>query len=427
MLDIKYIRENLEKVKKAARDKNRRVELDRLLELDTQRRSLIQKIEEKRKIRNQESKINLSTQAGNQEFKKREEGKKLKEEIRKLEEELRIVEEEYHKLMLLVPNVPDESVPVGKDEKGNQEIKRWGEIPRFSFRSLDHITLAKNLDLVDFERGVKVAGSRSYFLKNEGALLELAVLIYTFQKLVKKGYTPLIAPSLIKEFCLLGCGQLPWGKDDVYYLEKDDLYLSGTAEQPVTSYFANEILKEKDLPKKFVAFSPCFRREAGSYGKDVKGLYRLHQFNKVEQVIITTNDYHNSLKLHQELLHNAEEVLQDLKLPYRVVLMCTGEMGEPQVKKYDLETWMPSRNAYGETMSNSFMGDFQSRRLNIRYRTKDGMIKYVHTLNNTAVASPRILIAILENYQQKNGTISIPEVLRNLVGCDYISSKSETA
>jgi seryl-tRNA synthetase len=265
-----------------------------------------------------------------------------------------------------------------------------------------------------------VGGSRAYFLKNEAAQLELAVLFYTFNKLVKKGYTPMIAPSLVRDFTLLGNGQFPWGREEVYHLEKDDMYLAGTAEVPVTAYFANEVLEEKNLPKKFVAFSPCFRREAGSYGKDTRGVYRLHQFNKVEQVIISKNDMNNSFTLHEELLANAEEILQDLVLPYRVMLMCTGDMGEPQVKKYDVETYMPGRKGYGETMSDSFMGDFQARRLKIRYKTKDGKMLFAHTLNNTAVASPRILIAILENYQQKDGSVRIPTVLREYIGKDSI-------
>lgn len=451
MLDIKYIRDNLEKVKKAAKDKNRQVDLDRLLELDEKRRKMMGEIEVLRNKRNKLSSYQAIKRSSNQLINtnkyqssnkpingelttaQREQGKRLKEEIGQLEDELNIISKEYDELMLQVPNVPDESVPVGKDASGNIEVRKWGpaspdasqggEVPKWDFTPLDHIALAKKHDLVDFERGVKVAGQRSYFLKNEAALLELAVLTYTFQKLVKKGYTPLIAPSLVKEFTLVGNGQLPWGKEEVYHITKDELYLAGTAEVPVTAYFADEILNEKDLPKKFAAYSPCFRREAGSYGKDTKGLYRLHQFNKVEQVIIKNNDYQTSLDLHEELLTNAEEVLQDLKLSYRVMLMCTGDMGEPQVKKYDIETWMSSRNAYGETMSNSFMGDFQARRLNIRYRSKDGKTYFAHTLNNTAVASPRILIAILENYQQKDGSIIIPEVLRGFVGKDVIRVK----
>ncbi|OGG20935.1 serine--tRNA ligase [Candidatus Gottesmanbacteria bacterium RIFCSPHIGHO2_02_FULL_40_13] len=418
MLDIKFIRENPELCREAAKNKNKKVDFDKILILDRERKKLIGQIDEKRAERNKIAK----REAGSVK-REVEEGRKLKEEVQKLEEELRTVEKEFFELMLTVPNVPDKSVPVGKDASGNQEVKKWGEMKPASgwdFTPLDHISLMLKHDLVDFERGVKVGGFRTYFLKNEAAMLEMAVLTYTLQKLVKKGYIPLIAPSLVKEFTLLGNGQFPWGREEVYHLEKDDVYLAGTAEVPVTAYFAGEALLEKDLPKKFVAFSPCFRREAGSYGKDTKGLYRLHQFNKIEQVIITSNNDQQSIALHEELLQNAESVLQDLKLSYRVMLMCTGDMGEPQVKKYDIETWMPSRQAYGETMSNSFMGEFQARRLNIRYRTREGVVKYAHTLNNTAVASPRILIAILENYQQSDGSILIPEVLRNFVGKDKI-------
>lgn len=417
MLDIKYIREHLEECKLAAVNKNRVVDWEALLSLDEKRRRLIGETEQVRAERNK---------TGGNTPEEREKGKELKGKLKALEEELRTLETEFIRHMYTVPNIPDPSVPVGKDSSGNREIRKWGEPPKFDFRPKDHIELAKSLDLIDFERGAKVGGSRSYFLKNAGALLEMAVLTYAYQKLVRKGYIPLIAPALVKEFTLFGNGQFPWGREEVYYLEKDDIYLSGTAELPVTAYFADEILNEKDLPRKFVAFSPCFRREAGSYGKDTRGIYRLHQFNKIEQVIISTNDPGNSITLHEELLQNAEELIQDLKLPYRVLLMCTGDMGEPQVKKYDIETWMPGREengrrgAYGETMSDSFMGDFQARRLKIRYRTKDGEVRFCHTLNNTAVASPRILIPILENYQQADGSVVIPEVLRPFVGKDVI-------
>ncbi len=396
MLDIKFIRENLEICKEAAKNKNRDVDWDGLLALDDKRRELIIKTEQLRQLRNK--------------------GENVKPELKVLEEELRGVEEKFGILMLTVPNIPDKSVPVGKDARANVEVKKWGKVPKFDFTPKDHIELAKSLDLIDFERGAKVGGSRAYFLKNEAAQLEFAVLFYTFNKLVKKGYMPMIAPSLVRDFTLFGNGQFPWGKEEVYHIPKDDLYLAGTAEVPMTAYLSDEVLTESDLPKKFVAFSPCFRREAGSYGKDTRGVYRLHQFNKVEQVIISTNDMNNSFTLLTELLANAEEVLQDLKLPYRVMLMCTGDMGEPQVKKYDIETWMPGRKAYGETMSNSFMGDFQARRLKIRYKNRKGEMLFAHTLNNTAVASPRILIAILENYQEEDGSIVIPEVLQSYLG-----------
>ncbi|MFN4212988.1 MAG: serine--tRNA ligase, partial [Microgenomates group bacterium] len=276
------------------------------------------------------------------------------------------------------------------------------------------------LDIIDLKRGAKISGFRGYFLKNEAASLHFALLWYVFNKLIKKGYTPIIAPAIVKRFALFGSGQFPWGEADVYKLNDDDAYLAGTAEQPVTAYFSDEILNEKDLPKKFVAFSPCFRKEAGAYGKDTKGLYRLHEFWKVEQVIIAENDLAKARVYHEELQRNCEEVLEELELPYRRVILCTGEMGEPQIFKYDTEVWMPSRGAYGETMSNSIMGDFQTRRLNIKYRKKDGKTEFCYSLNNTAVASPRILIAILENYQQKDGSILIPKALQQLVGFEKI-------
>lgn len=413
MLDIKFIRENLELCKTAAVNKNRVVDWDTLLTLDEKRRQLIGKAEVLRAERNEISKTRTEGSI--------ERGKAIKDELKAIDEELRITEEQFGAHMLTVPNVPDPSVPVGKDESGNVEVSKWGEPTKFDFTPKDHIELAKSLDLIDFERGAKVGGSRAYFLKNEAAQMEVALMFYTLQKLATKGYTPLIAPSLVKEFTFFGIGQFPWGREEVYALPKDDVYLAGTAEVPVTAYYSDEVLAEKDLPKKFVAFSPCFRREAGSYGKDTRGVYRLHQFNKIEQVIISTSETNNSITLHDELLANSEEILRDLKLPYRVLLMCTGDMGEPQVKKYDIETWMPGRNAYGETMSNSFMGDFQARRLKIRYKGKDGVTKFCHTLNNTAVASPRILVAILENYQQKDGTVLVPEVLQPLMGKKVIA------
>lgn len=422
MLDINFIRENLDLVKEAAKNKNREVDLDRILALDDERRKLIGQIGVLRAKRNKQG-LGIGGQGTGKSqvtAEDRQRGRELKQELKKLEEELRGVEEKLNLLLLSVPNVPDKSVPAGTDASANIEIKKWGKIPELNFPVKDHIVLAKALDLIDFERGAKVGGFRAYFLKNEAAQLELALLFYAFQKLVKKGYLPLIAPSLVRDFTLFGSGQFPWGKEEVYAIPKDDLYLAGTAEVPVTAYFSDEILNESDLPKRFVAFSSCFRREAGSYGKDTKGVYRLHQFNKIEQVIISTNNLNNSFTLHEELLANSEEILQDLELPYRVILMCTGEMGEPQIKKYDIETWMPGRNAYGETMSNSVMGEFQARRLKIRYRNKEGKIFYCHTLNNTAIASPRILIPLLENYQQADGSVLVPKVLQSFIGKSVI-------
>jgi len=412
MLDINFIRQNLDICKEAAKNKNRQVDWNELLAADSRRRQLIIKIEEQREKRNKMGRLD--------EEEDRRKARVLKDELKNLEDELRIVEEKLKAYLLTVPNIPHESVPIGKDSSANVEVRKWGTPTQFDFPVKDHMQLGKDLDLIDFERGTKVSGFRGYFLKNEGAHLELAVLWYAFQKLSARGFTPMIAPSLVRDFTLFGNGQFPWGKEEVYNLEKDNQYLAGTAEVPITSYFADEILKEEELPKKFVAYSPCFRREAGSYGKDTKGLYRLHQFNKIEQVVIAKNDEKASLEILEELLANAEEVLQDLELPYHVLLMSTGDMGEPQIKKYDIETWMPGRNAYGETMSDSYMGDFQARRLKIRYKTKDGKTVFCHTLNNTAIASPRILVAIFENYQQKDGSIRVPKVLQPFVGKEII-------
>lgn len=418
MLSLDFIKNNKEKVVLAAKNKNREVDVEKIISLDDKRRELIQQSQKLREERNI-----LAHKPVDDQVKTR--GKDIKEGLKKIEDELSTINTRLSILVSFLPNIPLREVPIGKDASKNLEIKKWGNPPKFGFTPLSHIDLGKSLDLIDIERGSKVSGYRGYFLKNELAVLHFALLFYTFQKLVKKGYTPIIAPAIVKGFTLFGSGQFPWGEKDVYKLNDEDAYLAGTAEQPVTSYFSGEILNEKELPKKFVALSPCFRREAGSYGKDTKGLYRLHEFWKIEQVIITKNNLDEALQYHEEIEQNAEGILQDLKLPYRVMLMCTGEMGEPQIKKYDIETWMPSRKNYGETMSNSIMGDFQTRRLNIKYRKKDGKTEYCYSLNNTALASPRILIALLENYQQKDGSVKVPSILQPLTGLTIISKKNK--
>jgi len=414
MLSLDFISANKEKVITVAKNKNRKVDIDKILLLDDERRGLIQKIQVLREERNK-------TSHSKPDEKTILRGKEIKEELKKFEETLSVISVQLDQLVSFVPNIPLPEVPVGKDESGNVEVKKWGKIPKFDFELKSHLDLGLSLDLFDLERGSKVSGFRGYFLKNQAAQLQFAILFYVFQKLVKKGYTPIIAPSIVKGFTLFGSGQFPWGEQEVYKLNDEDAYLAGTAEVPVTSYFSGEILNEKDLPKKFVAFSPCFRREAGSYGKDVKGLYRVHEFWKVEQVIIAKNDIEESKKLHEELQKNTEEIIEDFKIPYRRLLMCTGDMGEPQIYKYDTEVWMPYRNGYGEIASNSIMGDFQTRRLKIKYRKKDNTTEYCYSLNDTAMPSPRILIAILENYQQRDGSIEIPEVLQSLVGFKEIS------
>jgi len=416
MLDLNFIRQNKEKVFQAAKNKNREINLDKILDLDKKRRKLIAQSQALREQRNKLAKEKPTKETI-------EEGKKIKLQLQEIEKELTTIEQELNLLLSFVPNVPLAEVPVGKDASFNKVVKTWGRIPQFDFTVKSHIEIGTELEIIDFERGAKVSGFRGYFLKNEGAVLHLALLFYVFQKLVKKGYTPIIAPAIVKKMALFGCGQFPWGEQDTYKLNDDDAYLAGTAEQPVTSYFSAEILKEEELPKKFVAISPCFRKEAGAYGKDTRGLYRLHEFWKVEQVIIAKNNLEEAKKLHEELQRNSEEILEELELPYQRVILSTGEMGEPQIFKYDTEVWMPYRNAYGEVMSNSIMGDFQARRLNIKYRKKDGTKEYCFTLNNTAIASPRILIAILENYQQKDGSIKIPKVLQPLTGFEEIKKK----
>jgi seryl-tRNA synthetase len=414
MLSINFIRENLELVKAAAKNKNRPVNFSKLLQLDERKRELITAINVLRSERNV-----IAKKGGNPEAIKK--GKQIKEKLKQLETEEAQVSQELTVLLLTVPNVPFKEVPIGKSEKDNKEIKKVGTLPKFSFQPKSHIELVKLHNLASMERGSKVSGFRGYFLERELAVLHLAVIWFTFTYLVKKKFTPIIAPSLVKEFAFFGNAQFPWGKDEVYSLPKDELYLSGTAEVPVTAYFANETLYEEDLPKKFVAYSPCYRREIGSYGKDTKGLFRVHEFLKVEQVVIARASEQESRKIHQELQQNLEEVLELLGLPYRTVLMCTGDMGEPQALKVDTEAYMPYKGEYGEIASNSIMTSFQARRLNIRYKTKkDQQTEYAYTLNNTAIASPRILIAILENFQQENGSIIIPKVLQPFCGFDKI-------
>lgn len=274
----------------------------------------------------------------------------------------------------------------------------------------------QKLDMVDIERAVKVAGSRSYVLKGDAARLELALINFALDRMASKGFTPLIVPAMARDFCFIGNGQFPKGRDQVYELVDQDLFLVGTAEVSITGMYKDEILKAEDLPLKFVGYCPCFRQEAGTYGKDTRGVFRIHQFNKVEQYIICKADHEESVRWHEQLLQNAEELIQALEIPYRVVNVCTGDMGDGKVGMYDLECWVPSENRYRETHSCSYLHDWQARRANIRYRDEDGKVKFVHTLNNTAIATPRILIPLLETHQQADGSVRIPEALRPYMG-----------
>jgi len=421
MLDIQFIRDNRDLVKQATVNKGVPDKVDELLAVDKIRRALIKQTEDIRKQRNDLMKGVFGKPS--QEVIKQ--GKALKDQLAALEPKLKEVEIQFNELMLQIPNVPDKGVPIAKDSSGNVEIAKWGELNQFNFQPKDHIQLGLDLGILDLDRGVKVAGFRGYYLKGDGALLHLAILQYALKKLIEKGFIPMIPPTVLLERPFYNTAHFPWGKVDVYKThddedQKSERFLAGTAEVPLVSYHMDETLTEKELPKLYAGYSQCFRREIGSYGKDTKGIYRIHEFAKVEQVVICKNDWEESIKWHENLRSYSEEMLQELGLPYHVMLMCTGDMGEPQVKKYDLETWMPGRNEYGETMSCSMMGDFQSRRANIKYQAKDGQTKYVHMLNNTAIASPRILIAVLENFQQADGSVLIPKVLQEYIGKERI-------
>lgn len=417
MLDIAYIRENTEKVKQGIKNKNLNPEIvDQLLASDTKRRELIGQIEV---LRAQRNKLNDQLKSARTP-ELIEESVNLKTELETLEPELRQTEEELNILLLQVPGIALDEAPVGKDSTGNVVIRTWGEVPKFDFSPKTHIELGESLEIIDFERGSKVAGFRGYYLKNEAVMLQFALMQFTLQKFIAKGYTPVTPPVILKKRSFINTGHFPWGEKETYKFvsEKgeDETYLAGTAEVPLVSMYQDEVFNEKDLPIRMIGFSPCFRKEAGSYGKDTKGVFRVHEFVKTEQVVICKNDLDESRKLHEEMMALTEEIAQDLKLPYRVLNMCTGDMGEPQAKKYDLEAWMPGRNGWGELGSDSIMLDFQSRRANIRYKDTQNQMHYVHMLNNTASNSPRWLVAILENYQQADGSVKIPEVLVPFMG-----------
>ncbi|MHC4394809.1 MAG: serine--tRNA ligase [Planctomycetota bacterium] len=416
MIDLKQIRENPEKFKKAAKDKHFDVDIDRLLQIDSALKDQRQKLQvistEKNQIGKSIPKLSAdekqSALARLSELKEQEAG--FNESIKKLQPE-------FDQLIQQIAQPPDDDVPLGKDDTENIEIRKEGQIHRFDFEPKDHIKLGMALDIIDVERGVKLAGTRNYFLKGDGALLHWAVLRFAMDYMVSKDYVPLSVPLLAKDEVMRGTGYYPGSEEQTYQMERDDLSLVGTAEVPLTAYHMGEILKAEELPKKYVALSSCFRREAGAAGKDTYGLYRIHQFDKVEQVIVCQNNAEQSKKFHQEILANAEAVMQTLELPYRVVNVCTGDLGRGQAKKFDIEAWMPSRQNYCETHSASKFYDFQARRMNLRY--KDPAAKknlFCHTLNNTVIASPRILIPILELYQNADGSITIPKPLRSYMG-----------
>ncbi|MCB9850275.1 MAG: serine--tRNA ligase [Phycisphaerales bacterium] len=431
MLDIKFIRENPDAVKKAAVDKKCPCDIDRLLAVDGERRRLQQELDALRtqsreggemmgQMRNPKSKWYQDALAGGRtadEIKAeasaaQAELNEIKQKVKPLEEQEREVLAEFDQLMLTVPQPPAPAAPQGADDTENVEIRKWGELPKFDFEPKDHVALGEALGIIDLERGVKLAGTRNYTLKGDAVLLHHAVLRLALDTMIERGFEPVHVPVLVREDIMYGTGYFPGGRDQAYLCERDEMSLVGTAEVSLTALHADEILEESDLPKKFVAVSPCFRREAGAAGKDTHGLYRIHLFDKVEQVIISRNDEAESIRWHEEILANAEAVVQKLRLPYRVVNVCTGDLGQGQVQKFDIETWMPSRKSYGETHSASRFYEFQARRLKLRYRDSDRKTRFCHTLNNTVIASPRILIPILELYQNADGSVTVPEALR---------------
>jgi len=420
MLDIKFIRENKDIVKAGALKKHITVDIDGLLELDEKRLETLSRVEF---LRGEQNKVSESMGRPMEQALRAqmiEEMRVVKEELKTKEEELRELIRQWQLLMLQIPNIPDMTVPEGEDDEQNVQIKTWGDVPQFDFKPKDHIELLELHDMADFERGVKVSGFRGYFMKNEGAQLFFALWNYFYDYFIQQGYTPLIVPSLVRREAFIGTGFLPQSEEDLYKVG-DNEYLAGTAEVATMGYYMDEIIDKAMLPKRFISFSPCFRAEAGKHGKDVKGIIRVHEFFKIEQVILCEASHEESVKFHEEITAHVEHLMQELGVPYRVVLNCGGDLGLGQVKKYDIEAWMPSQEKYRETHSSSYFHDFQTRRLNIRYKDTDGKMKYAHSLNNTAVATSRLPAAILENFQQADGSIKIPTVLQKYFGKDLIS------
>ena len=409
MLDIHFIRENSDLVKAGAVKKHIDSDIDGLLAIDNERKRLRQELETKRAEQNRRS-SEIQLAKGAEREKLIEAMQHLKNGMTESEEKLKQVMGEWQRLMLTVPNIPDMSVPDGASDSDNLEIKKWGEQTIFSFAPQGHVELMTKLGIADFERGAKVAGFRGYFLKGDGVLLANAVWQLALKHFSTKGLLPMSVPSLVRREAFLGTGYLPQGEEDLYKTQDGD-YLAGTGEVATMSYHMNETLDMNTLPVQFLAFSPCFRREAGAHGKDVRGLIRVHEFFKWEQVVLCKAEHDESVRLHDWLNRNTEEFIELLNIPYRTVVNCGGDLGLGQVKKYDIELWVPGEQTYREISSASYFHDFQTRRLNIRYRDIEGNMRFPHSLNSTAIPTPRILVSIVENYQQADGTIKVPEVL----------------
>lgn len=418
MLDIKFIRENSELVKGAIQKKFVKLNLDDLLSLDDRRREIMQLTENLRAEQKRISDGMVSADPARRE-QLLAELRPLKAHVEEKEEELKKIMLEWRELMLQVPNVPDMTVPDGESDAQNQEVHAWGDKPEFNFVPKDHIEIMNALKMVDFERGTKVHGFRGYFLTGDGVRLCFAIWNYALDFFGKRGFTPIIPPMIVRKQNLYGTGHLPGDVED-YYMTQDGDALVGTSEVPIMGMHADEVLDHSQFPIKYLGFSPCYRREAGSYSKDVKGLIRVHEFYKFEQVILCEASHQTSVTLHEQLRRNTEEFIESLGIPYRTVVNCGGDLGLGQVKKYDIELWVPKENTYREIASASYFHDFQTRRFNIRYKDAEGKMQYVHSLNNTAIPTPRILVSMIENCQEADGRIRVPEVLRSYLGKEYI-------
>lgn len=420
MLDIKFIRENKELINLASQKKHMDFKVEELIEVDEKRRSLMSSVEKKRAEQNYASEKIASATDPVQRQALIDEMKKVKTDLEKEDEALKEVMKTWQNLMLRVPNIPDMSVPDGASDADNKEVKVWGDKPNFAFDPKDHVELMLKHKMVDFERGSKVHGFRGYFLTNDGARLSFAIWNYALEFFGSRGFNPIIPPIVLRKVNFLGSGYLPQGEEDLYKTQDGD-YLAGTAEVPIMGFHADEVLSHTELPKKYLGFSPCYRREAGAHGKDVRGLIRVHEFYKFEQVVICEATHESSVKHHEEVNRNTEEFIESLKIPYHTVANCGGDLGQGQVKKYDIELWVPKENKYREISSASYFHDFQTRRLNIKYKDSEGVLRYAHSLNSTAIPTPRILVSLVENYQQADGSIKIPDVLVKYFGKDSIN------
>ena len=419
MLDIKFIRENPEKVKQACKNKQVKVDIDKLLKIDKEKREIQTELEKIFAQKNKASKEIRSAKDKKEKQKIISKMQKIDKKGDKLKENLKKIDKEFGTLMYQVPNIALDDAPVGESEKDNVVMRKVGKKTKFDFKPKDYLEIAEKLDLIDVKRAAKVSGTRFGYLKNQAVLLEIALINLAFNTLGKEGFVPIIPPVMIKSDKIRGMGYLEQSDvEEAYYLPKDDLFLAGTAEQPIGTMHADEIFEGKDLAKRYLGFSSCFRREAGSYGKDTKGIFRVHQFDKIEMFSFCHPD--KSLQEHKLILSLEEKLMKLLKIPYQVVHICAGDLGNPAASKYDIEAWIPSEARYRETHSTSNCTDFQARRLNIRYRDKNNKLKFVHTLNGTGFAIGRIIIAIIENYQQKDGSVKVPEVLQKYVGFNII-------